>query len=465
MATRKIVYDDQDSNIQYSGEWSRKTGDLEDIGNFGSPYLHTLHGTNHDAKISLEFDGTGIEVFGTNIVNNPTTDPDPNFECFIDGVSIGRDSPFTFQENNWKLCETDGLFAGQHKLHIDIKVKSRKQTFWLDKIQYVPSPSVPLDNKTIQMANKDSAIRLDTTWRRLGPFKVTSVMNAVAYIDFNGTSVSWVGYIPSEFPRRSAFGTYSIDDSKPTNFSLSGLPENKGTSEFNQVFFATPEVENGPHTLTVTFLGSKDTTLLTLDCLYIKGSALSISPSNTISVSSTIPSPSTNSGSSAIFNPTTTAIDSGSDSARKPELNIDALLGGIIGVLGLLIIIAGTILCRRRRQSFRRNGVQAFRGEPTSMSVNPYSGFRPNVGPDNATVTPLQPPVPSMKAQETYIDAPVPSRHLPVKFWSAKWREAFGYVPRTTDTSGARSWSDGFGPSSWRHSVSSGTGNGQQHYG
>jgi hypothetical protein len=59
MATRSIVYDDQDTDIiQYSGQWYPHTSAEDNAGNFGPPYLRTLHGTNHDASVSFEFDGT-----------------------------------------------------------------------------------------------------------------------------------------------------------------------------------------------------------------------------------------------------------------------------------------------------------------------------------------------------------------------------------------------------------------------
>ncbi|XP_006455774.1 hypothetical protein AGABI2DRAFT_210331 [Agaricus bisporus var. bisporus H97] len=398
MATRKVVYDDQDPIIQYSGEWFEKFGALEGLGNFGSPYLYTLHGTNHDASVSFEFDGTGIEVYGTSNLSNPKSDPDPNLECFIDGVSIGRDSPFEFPENNWKLCGKGGFSVGLHSLRIDIKVKSPKQTFWLDSIRYEPSPSVPLDNKTIRMENSDSAILLDDNWGSFGPFKGTTKANAVAVIDFIGTSVSWVGYIPSEFPHGSAFGTYSFDDGEPIEFKLAGLPGNQDTSGYSQVFFTTLEVENGPHTLTTTFLGSGDTTPLTLDCLYIKNGT--IAPASSRS-STTMNNPSTASTPNI-------ATNSGSvNGGGEARLNIGALLGGLLGGLGLFILIAGIFLYRWRRRLSQKNVLQPFYSDGGLPTIVDRNG-RPN-----------------MMAQPTNGGVA-----LPVDQFLAKRREALGVETR-----------------------------------
>jgi hypothetical protein len=46
--------------------------------------------------------GTEIGVYGSNFVNNLRTDPDPNLECFVDGVSIGREPIFDAGENMWQ---------------------------------------------------------------------------------------------------------------------------------------------------------------------------------------------------------------------------------------------------------------------------------------------------------------------------------------------------------------------------
>lgn len=233
-----------------------------------------------------------------------------------------------------------------------------------------------------------------------------------------------------ELPHGSALGAYSIDGGKPLNFDLTGLPGDERISKFNQVFFTTSEVDIGPHTLTVTFLGSEDTTPLTLDRLYINNGTL-VSPPNTTSITRTIPSPTT------VTN---------SDLGKASGLNVDALLGGIIGGLGLLIIIAGAFLCRRNRRFSRETLVPAFEGERASMHFNPYSQFQTNIGPNGVPTTPIPPLIPSMKAQETYTHASLQS--LPFKSLSAKWREAFGLAPRPADSSLLRP--DSFGSSSLR---------------
>jgi len=135
---------------------------------------------------SWSMTGTVVGVYGSTFVNNPQTDPDPNLECFIDGVSIGREPIFNGGENNWKLCGKGGFGAGPHKLDINITVQSPTQTFWLDQIRYIPSPSVSLVNKTIRLTNQDPAIRLNDSWWTAAQFNATKQMNATAQVDFIG---------------------------------------------------------------------------------------------------------------------------------------------------------------------------------------------------------------------------------------------------------------------------------------
>lgn len=79
---------------------------------------------------------------------------DPSWECFVDGISIEPTTPFQFPENNWILCTNNSLVDGPHVLTVNATV-TNSQIFWLDRIQYVPSLSVPLDGKSILVNNLD----------------------------------------------------------------------------------------------------------------------------------------------------------------------------------------------------------------------------------------------------------------------------------------------------------------------
>jgi hypothetical protein len=176
-------------------------------------------------------------------------------------------------------------------------------------------------------------------------------------------------------------GTYSIDGGQPVPFNLVGLAEEAKESAYNRKFFTTPVVDSSRHTLTVTFLGSHSTTPLTLDYLYITNGTLAASSNGTPNSSIAITAITTASGATDT-NTAGTAGDRGNSG-----LNMGALLGGIFGGLGLVIIIAGAFLYRRHQRLSRYDMLQRLRGQHgASIPVNYYSYSPFNTGP---RVTPI----------------------------------------------------------------------------
>ena len=57
MATRRVVVDDTDPGIQYTGSWFQAKGNLDVFGNLGPPFQSTSHGVNEDASLSYMFTG------------------------------------------------------------------------------------------------------------------------------------------------------------------------------------------------------------------------------------------------------------------------------------------------------------------------------------------------------------------------------------------------------------------------
>jgi hypothetical protein len=162
------------------------------------------------------------------------------------------------------------------------------------------------------------------------------------------------------------------------------------------------DVENGHHTLTVTFLGSESTTPLTLDYLYITNGTLATSSSGTPNSSTAITSAS---------GATDTNMVGASGDGQKSALNIGALLGGILGGLGLLILFAAAFLYRRHRRLSKGNVVQPFRGRSdVSVSFSRYNNTQSTASLNGQTS-------PDTMAQATYGSVPL----------STKQREAGSY--------------------------------------
>ncbi len=87
-----------------------------------------------------------------------------DWTCFVDGISLGKTFPSKdFYENHRMLCLLNTIVDGPHTVTVNATV-GENQTFWFDKIQYIPSASVSLENKTIQLDSSDPAILYGSGW-------------------------------------------------------------------------------------------------------------------------------------------------------------------------------------------------------------------------------------------------------------------------------------------------------------
>jgi len=57
MVPRRVVVDNTDPDITYTGPWFLDQGSRDAAGNFGPTYKSTLHGANDNASLSFAFNG------------------------------------------------------------------------------------------------------------------------------------------------------------------------------------------------------------------------------------------------------------------------------------------------------------------------------------------------------------------------------------------------------------------------
>ncbi|KAF5345408.1 hypothetical protein D9756_010993 [Leucocoprinus leucothites] len=355
MTDRWVVIDDTDPGLDYGGPWfSDTTGSQDNLGSRGPPYLETLHGIRADGSVSFQFNGTAVEVWGTSDVVNFDTNPDPTLECFIDGASIGRDDAYQSSDNNRELCGKSGLSDGSHNLQIQVKVQSSSQTFWLDQIRYIPSPTLPLDNKTILIPHGDPAVQFDAQWRGwYDDAQMTNTQGSIARITF-------VGFL-------------AMDGGEEHAFSLKGLPADSTTTIYNQQHFTTPDFPVGSHSLAVTFHGTDESTPLCLEYLYVKNGSFPATPSLT-------PDPT---------NTSTSNSDNGEASGRTP---VGAIVGGVVGGLAFLLCLAAAfrvLFFKRQRQKNRRSIDED--PQYTAPSAFPLYGVAPDTSTGYISQTDPQP--------------------------------------------------------------------------
>ena len=187
-----------------------------------------------------------------------------------------------------------------------------------------------------------------------------------------GVSLSWLGFVPSNFSLTPASATYSIDGRTPVQFSVPGLISSNSPPLYNQVFFKTKTLSLGRHELIVTYQGNSGTAPLALDYFVVQNGTSSSSTSAPTSIYGAAPSAS--SGGSS--NPTSNL---GS--------NILPLVGIIVGVVGGVIVFVLLLLfyfSRRnkwRAQKLKENPnpepfplpPQNYTSEVRSLTPQPFS--------------------------------------------------------------------------------------------
>ncbi|KIM44373.1 hypothetical protein M413DRAFT_442367 [Hebeloma cylindrosporum] len=430
MSVRWVAVDDNDSAINYSSGWTQTSGaSWNNQGNFGQPFLNTLHAvTGGSATFTYTFNGSSGKVIGTTNVKTSGSVQDPVWTCQVDGATIPLSAPFAYVENNWVLCSWTNIAAGQHTLKVT--ATSTSQAFLFDQFQYVPSPNADITGANIVISNTDSAINYDSGWKTLGGAlsMMAPAAGAVMSLSFYGTGITWFGYIPVELPHGSTSAQYALDGGSPTTFTVPG--SFGGVSQYSQLIFQTGTLPLGSHTLRVTSQGQTSLTPLVLTWLVVQngvtrepssssgntGSDTTTAAANVITVVTTLPgggtSTATISGSvsattsSHIGTDSGKGIDSGSSSSNLPSSlagttsgnsgvaitsgnksgpSVGAIVGGVVG--GLLLVLVILLLLYRRRKKNQRDAneaeqVQPFYRDippsgtaPSSSSESPYEAF------------------------------------------------------------------------------------------
>ncbi|KAJ3525886.1 hypothetical protein NMY22_g10389 [Coprinellus aureogranulatus] len=376
--TRRVRVDDTDAGITYNGPWVLDTsGSLDSTGYLGPTFQSSLHGvTGTTATFSFVYEGSAVSVLGTvNMSNSSTGVTDPSWRCFLDGREGVIPGMTTAPFNNWGLCDfnTSQVSAGTHNLSVQVTSSSR--TFWLDYIDYLPSPSATTtaQHPFVSVPVGDPAITYDNTWRSFYEgCNITSTSGGTVTMDFTGTGLDWYGMIPTEVDHGTSTGTYSLDGEPPTTFTLRGIQGDSDPSQYFQRFFSTPDRTYGNHSIAVTYLGRQ--TPLTITNLVIRDSTANS------------PRPGTG-GTDSAPTPTPGPDLSPAGSGSSSKISAGAIAGAVIGGVALIIalIVVGLMLARRRRRLQRPQvdlSVQeAFTGAPPAgWASSGHSYSNPSLG-------------------------------------------------------------------------------------
>ncbi|KAF9255251.1 hypothetical protein L218DRAFT_884580 [Marasmius fiardii PR-910] len=201
---RRVVVDDTDPRVNYEkGTWTLDVGSFDSLGIFGSPYNHTMHGTNSkNASFSFQFSGEFVQVRGAKEnrrINRPQNVTSDNttvlakWTCQVDGSSI-RTTPyreFMYDITNNMLCEQGRLSRSLHTFTLNVTIDDpNSQIWWLDKIEYAPLPDADLSKEVLKIDASDPSIQYDNAtgnWRDIsGLFNGTGTTGASMTFNFNG---------------------------------------------------------------------------------------------------------------------------------------------------------------------------------------------------------------------------------------------------------------------------------------
>ena len=147
-----------------------------------------------------------------------------------------------------------------------------------------------------------------------------------------GISVELRGFLEHAMPRTSSPATYSIDGGPETPFTIPAYSDgfrgfNSDAIRWRVPFLVTPPVENGNHTVEITYNGNADSVPLSVDYVLVAHEGAQVTPTLNLLPAETL----------------------------KGGRSLGPILGGIFA--GLLLLLLLLALCLRRRRRNRESEV------------------------------------------------------------------------------------------------------------
>ncbi|KAJ2913360.1 hypothetical protein MD484_g7055, partial [Candolleomyces efflorescens] len=281
-----------------------------------------------------------VDVVGKLGAGRNSDGTEPTWECVLDGQATSS-ATVERDQNNQVLCSFAGLQEGQYHY---LTLQTNSNLFSVDYIQYTPSSETygyRSRPSFLSIPSQDETFRYDSSWVRPSDsgFATASTVGATFSTSFQGSTLMWYGVIP-DGTTGTAQGTYSIDGQPPVTFVVNRPTSSASGDLLNQVFFETPLLTYGDHSLTVNYTANGGLPL-TLDRLVIRDQT-EYGLSSGYATATAWPSASGIS----------TWPNSGEAIYRGRSMSGGAIAGAVIGsVLGFALLVAALFFFLRRRRS------------------------------------------------------------------------------------------------------------------
>ncbi|KJA14712.1 hypothetical protein HYPSUDRAFT_92250 [Hypholoma sublateritium FD-334 SS-4] len=378
--TITVIVDDNDPAIVYGGAWTALHPSALGISGINQTIGNTLHNTSigetgQESFFSYNFTGNMISVSAMMMAPSEllgglpyawkcTVDQQPTNPILLSAV----DMPATI-----KLCQATDLPDGPHLFNFSFVIPEGSDirgSVFFDYIEYHPSASgtprtygftaVSFDDPSLSYFGSGplEGWNIESTDDNTSGF-LASVLNpnstASVTLEFNGTSLTWIGFADPGF---SVSSTYSIDSQPEIQFNIPPL-DNAFLLPGRVLFETSPLNSNVTHTITAQYAASTLLHQLSVQSIVIGNG---IVPAN-LSVAATTTTSSRQETGTSHVQPNT----SSTRPAHHPPVPV--IVGIVAGVSVVAFIVVSAIIWKRHRQRRVQHPpfVQPFSSQPASF--------------------------------------------------------------------------------------------------
>ncbi|KAG6827751.1 hypothetical protein H0H92_010573 [Tricholoma furcatifolium] len=203
-------------------------------------------------------------------------------------------------------------------------------------------------NDVVWISYGDPAFDFGGNWNTTSDLKISNTPGATVSLNFTGCGLSWIGDILGDLPGNASSCTYVIDGGEPISVTLNGHDFQDTTTIYDVIFFTTPVLPPGSHTINVTYNGNYNTPLTIAYVLVTNTTLVGPTPPIPPPPLPPPPPPPTSSPSPSSSTSSSTSSSAQTSSNSHP---VGSIAGGIVGGIVIITIITIILILRRRNRT------------------------------------------------------------------------------------------------------------------